>query len=91
MLGSPARGLALAPRGADFGVGDLVGEQAVDLGSLGGGVPQAADDLDGHAAVDQLGGMRVGKLVDADPGACGGAVLRSPVVRRVVGQGLPRR
>jgi hypothetical protein len=84
---SSAPGLAFAARGADLGVGDLVGKQGVDLGRLGGGVTQtAADDLDGHAAVDQLGGVRVAELVDADPGADGGTVLFPPVVRRVVGQ-----
>src|SRR5262249_4046260 len=77
-----------APAGsADLGVGDLVGEQGVDLGGLGGGVAEAAaHDLDGDAAVDQLAGVRVAELVDADPGAGGGAVLLPPAVRRVVGQ-----
>ena len=84
---SSASGLAFAAGGADLGVGDLVGEQGVDLGGLGGGVAEAAaHDLDGHAAVDQLGGVRVAELVDADPGAGGGAVLLPPAVRRVVGQ-----
>jgi hypothetical protein len=46
----------------------------------------AAHDLDGDAAVDQLGGVGVAELVDADPGTGGGAVLLPPVVRRVVGQ-----
>src|SRR5215472_18063473 len=84
---SLASGLAFAPGGADLGVGDLVGEQGVGLGGLGGGVTEApAHHLDGDAAVDQLGGVRVAKLVDADPGTGGGAVLRPPAVRRVVGQ-----
>jgi hypothetical protein len=69
----------------DLGVGDLVGQQGVDLGDLGRGVAQAAaHDLDGDAAVDQL--VRVAKLVDADPGTGGNAVFLLPVVRRVVGQ-----
>ena len=53
MPGSHARGLALAAGGADFGVGDLVGEQGVGLGGLGGRVAEAAAyDLDGDAAVE---------------------------------------
>ena len=84
---SSASGLAFAAGGSDLGVGDLVGEQGVDLGGLGRGVAQAAaHHLDGHAAVDQLAGVRVAELVDADPGVGGGAVLLPPVVRRVVGQ-----
>ena len=79
--------LAFAACGADLGVGDLVGEQGVDLGGLGRGVAQAAaHDLDGDAAVDQLGGVRVAELVDADPSTGGNAVLLPPVVRRIVGQ-----
>jgi hypothetical protein len=73
--------------GADLGVGDLVGEQGVDLGGLGRGVAQAAaHDLDGDAAVDQLGGVRVAELVDAGLSTSGNAVFLPPVVRRVVGQ-----
>ena len=44
---SSASGLAFAACGADLGVGDLVGEQGVDLGGLGRGVAQAA----AHSAV----------------------------------------
>ena len=88
---SSASGLAFAACGADLGVGDLVGEQGVDLGGLGRGVAQAAaHDLDGDAAVDQLGGVRVAELVDADPSTGGNAVLLPPVVRRVVGQRAAR-
>jgi hypothetical protein len=54
-------------------------------GSLGGGVTEAAaHDLDGDAAVDQLAGVGVTELVDADPGTGSGAVLLPPAVRRVV-------
>ena len=83
--GPSARCLVTAPTGgADLGIGDLVGQQCVDLGGLGGGVAEAAAyDLDGHAAVDQLGGVRVAELVDADPGT-GGLVLLPPAVRRVI-------
>ena len=50
---SSASGLAFAAGGADLGVGNCVGEQGVDLRSLGGGVAQAAaHHLDGHAAVE---------------------------------------
>jgi hypothetical protein len=46
---------------ADLGVGDLVGQQGVDLGGLGEGVAEAAaHDLDGDAAVDQLSGVARG-------------------------------
>jgi hypothetical protein len=84
---SSAFGLAFAACGADLGVGDLVGEQGVHLGGLGGSMAEAAaHDLDGHAAVDQLGGVRVAELVDADLNTGGGAVLLPPTVRRVVGQ-----
>src|SRR5271166_2688629 len=87
MPGSPARGLALAAGGADLGVGDLVDEQGVGLGGLGGRVAEAAAyDLDGDAAVDQFGGVGVAELVDADPGAGGGAVFLPPAVCRVVGK-----
>ena len=66
MPGSPARGLALAAGGADLGVGDLVGEQGVDLGGLGGGVAEAAaHNLDGDAAVDQFGGVGVAELINS--------------------------
>jgi hypothetical protein len=50
---SSASGLAFAACAADLGVGDLVGEEGVDLGGLGGGVSQTAHHLDGHwAALD---------------------------------------
>src|SRR5271166_2710024 len=48
---SSASHLAFAACSADLGVGDLVGQQGIDLGGLGGGVAEAAaDDLDGDAA-----------------------------------------
>ena len=80
--------LVTAPAGgADLGISDLVGQQGVDLGGLGGGVAEAAaHDLNGNAAVDQLGGVGMAELVDADPGAGCGAVFLPPVVRSVVGQ-----
>jgi hypothetical protein len=49
---SSASRLAFAACGAHFGVGDLVGEQGVDLGGFGGGVAEAAAyDFDGDAIV----------------------------------------
>lgn len=64
-----ALGPGAASGGADFVVGDLVVEQGVELGGLGGGVPEPpADGFDGHPGVDQFGGMRVAQLVDVDVG-----------------------
>ena len=80
-------GVAAPTGGADLIVGDFVGQQRVDLGGFSAGVAEsAAHGFDGDPAVDQLGGVGVAELVDADPGAGGGAVLRPPVVRRVIGQ-----
>ena len=74
--------MTLAACNADLGVCDLAGEQGVDLGGLSGGVAQAAaHHFDGDAAVDQLAGMRVAELVDADPGASA-AVLLPPLWTR---------
>lgn len=70
--------------GADCGVGDLVGQQRVDLRGFGGGVAEAfAHDLDGDPGVDQLDGVGVGvaQLVDVDVDSGCGAVLLPPVVR----------
>jgi len=78
---SPTSRIAIAAGSAELGVCDLVGEQGVDLGGLGGGVAQAAaHHLDGDAADDQLAAMRVAQLVDADPGAFSCAVLLPPAV-----------
>jgi hypothetical protein len=53
-FGGRSAAVAAAAGGADLGVGDLVGEQGVELGGLGGGVAQAsADSFDGDASVDE--------------------------------------
>jgi hypothetical protein len=52
---SSAPDLAFAVCGADLGVGDLVGEQGVDLGGLDGGVAEAAwDQADKQLLRDHL-------------------------------------
>lgn len=57
LVRSLASGVAAAAGGADLVVGDLVGEQSVDLGRLGGGVAEpTTDGFDGDARVDQFGG-----------------------------------
>jgi hypothetical protein len=75
--------------GADLVVGDLVGQQGIELGGFGGGVAEAgADGLEGHPGVDQLGGVGMAELVDVEVDAGGGAVEGPPVLGGVVGQAL---
>jgi hypothetical protein len=85
----PACWLGLGPGaasgGADFVVGDLVVEQGVQLGGLGGGMSESkADGFDGDAGVDQFGGVGVAQLVDVGLGR--GALAGPAVLGGVVGQ-----
>lgn len=55
--GSPCGKSGSSAPGADLVVGDLVGEQDVDLGGFGGGVTKpAVDGLNGHTGVDEFDG-----------------------------------
>src|SRR6266571_5933805 len=79
--------VAAASGGADLGVGDVVREECVELGGLGGGVAEAAaDDFDGDAGVDELGGVGVAELVDVDLDSGCFAVALPAVVGGIVGQ-----
>ena len=62
---SSARCLVTAATGgANLSVGDLVVQQGIQLGGLGGGVAEAATDgLDGRSGVDEFGGMGVAQLL----------------------------
>ncbi|MGN9846393.1 hypothetical protein ACTMTI_50610 [Nonomuraea sp. H19] len=52
--------ISVSAGSADVGVWDLVIEQRIQLGGLGGGVAEAAaDGLDGDADVDEFGGVGV--------------------------------
>jgi hypothetical protein len=87
-FGGRSAAVAAPSGGADLGVGDLVGEQGVELGGLGGGVAEAAaDDFDGNAGVDEFGGVGVAELVDVDLDSGRFAVALPSVVGGVVGQG----